>query len=192
MVYSATRRYVIASFLAGLSYLLMFLSFAVIPLVPYMKIDFSDLPILFGMFLFGPLGGIEIAILRSLLYFLISGPSIASLIGVSTNLLASLCFCLPVFYILRKSHDVTASNIGRSILAGTASLTVVLSLANYFVITPLYMAVLGMKLSLPLSHLVLYGVVPFNLIKGVLVGTAFWLLFTKLRVWLKDRSVVMH
>ncbi|KRL04338.1 ECF transporter S component [Liquorilactobacillus oeni] len=192
MVYSATRRYVIAASLAGLSYLLMFLSFSVIPIVPYMKIDFSDLPLLFGILIFGPLGGIEIAVLRSLLYFVISGPSISNLIGVSTNLLASLSFILPIFYLLRKDQSTSGRNIFWTIFSGTLSLTFILSVANYFVITPLYMSVLGMKLSLPLEQIVLYGVVPFNLLKGIIVGTAFWLFFVKLRVWLKGRSMVLH
>ncbi|WP_057736089.1 ECF transporter S component [Liquorilactobacillus uvarum] len=192
MLYSGSRKYIIAACLAGISYLLMFISFAVIPIVPYMKIDFSDLPILFGMLILGPLGGIEVALLRSVLYFLISGPSIANLIGVSTNLVASLAFTLPLFYILKKNQSVTSLNIFKSIALATISLTLLLSIANWLVITPLYMSVLGMKLSLPLAEIVLFGVVPFNLIKGVLVGGVFWIAFAKMRVWLKKRSVILH
>ena len=192
MLYSGSRKYIIAACLAGISYLLMFISFAVIPIVPYMKIDFSDLPILFGMLILGPLGGIEVALLRSVLYFLISGPSIANLIGVSTNLVASLAFTLPLFYVLKKNQSVTSLNIFKSISLATISLTLLLSIANWLVITPLYMSVLGMKLSLPLAEIVLFGVVPFNLIKGVLVGGVFWIAFAKMRVWLKKRSVILH
>ncbi|MDN2452286.1 ECF transporter S component [Lactobacillus sp. UCMA15818] len=191
MVYTATRRYVISASLAGISYLLMFLSFVVVPLVPYMKVDFSDLPILFGMFILGPLGGIEIALIRSILYFLISGPSIDNLIGVVTNFIASMTLTLPIFYALRKHHDARIWNIVRSVFLGTMSLTVILSLANYFVIMPLYMSVLGMKLSMPLAKFVLIGVVPFNLIKGLLVGIVFWTLFIKMKDWIVKQSVVL-
>ncbi|MBZ2404893.1 ECF transporter S component [Liquorilactobacillus hordei] len=191
MVYTATRRYVISASLAGVSYLLMFLSFVVVPLVPYMKVDFSDLPILFGMFILGPLGGIEIALIRSILYFIISGPSIDSLIGVTTNFFASMTLTLPIFYTLRKKYDVNIWNILRSILFGTISLTVILSLANYLVIMPIYMKVLGMNLSMPLAKFILIGVVPFNLIKGLLVGTAFWILFVKMKDWIVKQSVVL-
>lgn len=191
MVYTATRRYVISASLAGVSYLLMFLSFVVVPLVPYMKVDFSDLPILFGMFILGPLGGIEIALIRSILYFIISGPSIDSLIGVTTNFFASMTLTLPIFYTLRKKYDVNIWNILRSILFGTISLTVILSLANYLVIMPLYMKVLGMNLSMSLAKFILIGVVPFNLIKGLLVGTAFWILFVKMKDWIVKQSVVL-
>ncbi|KRM90998.1 ECF transporter S component [Liquorilactobacillus cacaonum] len=191
MVYTATRRYVISASLAGISYLLMFLSFVVIPLVPYMKVDFSDIPILFGMFILGPLGGIEIALIRSILYFLISGPSLDNLIGVATNFIASLTLTLPIFFTLRNHHAVNFWNIIRSIMFGTLSLTVILSLANYFVFMPLYMSILGMKLSMPLAKFVLIGIVPFNLIKGLLVGIVFWVLFVKLREWIVSRSIVL-
>ncbi|KRM08265.1 hypothetical protein FC89_GL001603 [Liquorilactobacillus ghanensis DSM 18630] len=192
MVVTATKKYVLAACLAGISYLLMFLAFSIIPIVPYMKIDFSDLPILFGMFLLGPIGGIEIALIRSVLYLLISGPSIAQLIGVATSFLATLLFCLPIYYLLRHDQSLTVKHVLLTITAATLSLTIVLSVANWWVITPLYMSVLGMKISLPLSKLVLFGVVPFNLIKGILVGSVFWLIFSRIRFWLQDHSLLSN
>lgn len=192
MVVTATKKYVLAACFAGVSYLLMFLAFSIIPIVPYMKIDFSDLPILFGMFLLGPIGGIEIALIRSVLYLLISGPSIAQLIGVATSFLATLLFCLPIYYLLRHDQSLTVKHVLLTITAATLSLTIVLSVANWLVITPLYMSVLGMKISLPLSKLVLFGVVPFNLIKGILVGSVFWLIFSRIRFWLQDHFLLSN
>ncbi|WP_281164977.1 ECF transporter S component [Liquorilactobacillus sicerae] len=190
MVVSVARKYVLAACLAAISYLLMFLSFAVIPIVPYMKVDFSDLPVLLGMFLLGPFGGIEIALIRSVLYFLISGPSISNLIGVSTSFLATLAFCLPMYQIVQSEHFLKGKKVLLSIVVATLSLTFFLSLGNWLIITPLYMSVLGMKLSLPLNQLILFGVIPFNLIKGVSLSIAFWLVFSKLRYWLNDHSLI--
>ena len=87
-----------------------------------------------------------------------------------------------MYYILHEKHDLKRYII--AIVVSTISLTFWLSLGNWLVITPLYMAVLGMKLTLPLSQLVLYGVLPFNLIKGVIVGDS---LRTSLR---KDSCMV--
>ncbi len=53
-----------------------------------MKLDFSDIPILLAFFILGPLGGLQVAFLRSLLYFMISGPSLPQLIGVSLSFVA--------------------------------------------------------------------------------------------------------
>jgi riboflavin transporter FmnP len=66
-------------------------------------------------------------------------------------------------------------------------MTVVMSLTNWLVVLPLYMQVLGMKLSIALPKLVLFAVVPFNLIKGVLVGTVFALIANRLQHWLNHQ-----
>lgn len=55
-----TTRLVELSVLAGCSYILMFFSFPIIPIVPFMKIDFADMPILIGAVLFGPVSGSQL------------------------------------------------------------------------------------------------------------------------------------
>lgn len=177
------RRLTLGACLAAISYLLMFVSFVVIPLVPFMKLDFSDLPILIAFCLLGTAGGIQVAFLRSLLYFIISGPSLPNLIGVSLSFLATLSFCLPLYYLLQR-QKLTAKDKFVAVLVATFSLTLILSLVNWSITLPLYMKILGMKLSLPLAQVVLYGVVPFNLIKGTLVGSLFLLLYAKLHPWI--------
>ncbi|MCP0886161.1 ECF transporter S component [Ligilactobacillus sp. WILCCON 0076] len=188
MSHLSTRKYVIIACLAAISYLLMFLSFSIIPLVPWMKIDFADIPILLGFFTLGPLGGVMIAIVRSILYLIISGISVASIIGVGTNLLASFALCLPIYYVLNKKINAGIKDYTLATIAGTTSLTFFLSIANWTVITPLYIAVLGMKLSVPLNQLILFGVVPFNLIKGVVVSALFAVIYVKLHAWLQAKA----
>ncbi|WP_462271631.1 ECF transporter S component, partial [Ligilactobacillus agilis] len=61
MNYFSTKKYVLVACLAAISYLLMFFSFAIIPMVPWMKIDFADVPILVGFFTLGPAGGSLVA-----------------------------------------------------------------------------------------------------------------------------------
>ena len=174
------KKWVLIACLAAISYLLMFISFAVIPLVPYMKVDFSDLAVLIGFFILKTKGGLNIALIRSLLYFLITGLSLDNFIGVATSFCATIAFCLPMYLVLRTKPK----KMLLAVVLATFSLTTILSFANWLVITPVYMAVLGMKLSLPLAQLILYGVVPFNLIKGILVGVAFSLVYNRLVAWL--------
>ena len=108
----AVKRWVVAACLAAISYLLMFLSFVIVPIVPFMKLDFSDIPILLAFFILGPLGGIQVAFLRSLLYFLITGPSLPQLIGVSLSFVATLAFCLPLYYLLKNKSLVWQNVVG--------------------------------------------------------------------------------
>jgi riboflavin transporter FmnP len=60
-------------------------------------------------------------------------------------------------------------------------------LSNWIAVIPLYINLIGFKLSLPLSSIILYGVVPFNLIKGVIVGGLFYGIKDKILPRLKLR-----
>ena len=57
------KRYAIIACLAAISYLLMFISFAVIPIVPYLKVVFADIPILLGFFVLGACGCVQVVLL---------------------------------------------------------------------------------------------------------------------------------
>ena len=63
-------------------------------------------------------------------------------------------------------------NFGKTIvayLAATLSLTLVMTILNYFVITPFYMQVMNFDVG-NMQTYILAGIIPFNLIKGVLVS----------------------
>lgn len=163
-----------SAILAGCSYVLMFFSFPIIPLVPYMKIDFSDLPVLIGTVLMGPIGGVIIAAVKSLLYWVTTGASIANLIGVGSSFAASIILLESYYYFSRWTKNRSKAIRWTVNLLGMAiSLMIFMSILNWLVVTPLYLNLVGLKLSLPIAKLVVYAVAPFNLIKGVLVGGLF-------------------
>ncbi|MGP4117772.1 ECF transporter S component [Levilactobacillus zymae] len=168
---------------AGVAYVLMFISIPIIPIVPYMKLDLSDLVVLLGMSIFGAGGAILIAAVKELLYFVSTGLDIVNFIGVLTAFIADIAFILPISAVL-KDRPRTLSRQVMAVIVGTISLTVVLSLANWWVITPLYLKVWGMSLGLPVNKLILLGVIPFNLIKGLVLGVLFILLNRRLGGWL--------
>lgn len=191
MEHSSIKKWVIAAGLAGISYILRFIAFPVIPLVPYLKIEFADVPVLLGFFALGIGGGIGINLIRSLLFFIVSGVSLPNLIDVSTEFVSTLAICLPVYLILKGKDDPHVKDYLLAGLGGTLTLTVILAFANVTVIMPAYVASLGMKLSLPISKMVLYGVVPFNLIKGVAVIGVFALAYAKMHGWLASKAAAL-
>lgn len=68
-------------------------------------------------------------------------------------------------------------------VTGVISLATIMSLANWLIITPLYLAVMGFSVG-PIKEFVLLGVLPFNIIKGLLVSSVFIFMFTKLQPWI--------
>lgn len=184
-----TERMVVISLLAAFAYILLLIDFPVLLTFPWLKIDFSDIPILIGAFLYGPAGGAMIAFVRSTLKFITSGGDLGSLIGNTTGFLASLTLIFPVYYLSKKG--TSTKGLIRGLALGTVMLTVFMAVANYYVITPFYLYVLGMDFGMPIAEMVLYGVVPFNIIKGIIVSSAFVVVYKKLLPTIEKRLTVV-
>ena len=60
---------------ASMGLVLQYVAFPVIPMFSFLKIDFSDIPVMLSMFLFGPLAGVTTAFIRSSLHLLTTGLS---------------------------------------------------------------------------------------------------------------------
>lgn len=185
------QKMVSIAMLAAVGTVLQFVAFPIIPMFSFLKIDFSDIPILIGMFLFGPFAGIITALLRSLLHLFFTGLSPQNMVGDASVFLASTIFTLPIFYFFTKGNHQRFSR-GVGIVTGILALTVFMSVANYFVITPIYLQLYGVTadqfLGTSLASYIAIGIVPFNLIKGVLVSVVFLVLHAKLLPWLERKQ----
>lgn len=53
--------------LGALAFILMMFEFPIIPVASYLKIDFSDIPVLLGGYLYGPLAGVVVAFIKCFL-----------------------------------------------------------------------------------------------------------------------------
>ena len=186
---SKVHRLVGIALLAAIGYVLMMFSFPIIPAFPFLKLDLSDLVVLLGGLLYGPVGGIAVAFVRSLVHFALTGGGVVNLIGDLAAFIASVGFLLPVVYTIRGKHRIWWQIEG--LVLGTLSLTVVMSVLNWLVITPMYMAVFNFNLGMSLTKYVLIGVVPFNLIKGVVISVAFFAIAKALAPWLARQEMQM-
>jgi len=186
MQQNKTKKMVGISLFGALAFVLMFIAFPVIPAFSFLKIDFSDLPILLSFFLYGPAGGIASALIRSVLHYLQTGGDMGYPIGDIASFLATLSYTMPVYYLLRKAK--TKSGVILSLATGTIVLTVVLSIANWYVFTPLYMNLLNFQMG-PVRELVLTGILPFNIIKGLTISAVILLVLPKLKPWLAQQHI---
>lgn len=174
------------SILGGLAYLLTYLSVPILPMAPYMKLDFGDIPILLATVLLSTRSGLIVALLRAVLYFVFTGVSLINLIGISALLIASLTIVLSVTLVNKLVKNNAKYVI--MVLFETVMLTLVMSVLNYFVITPLYINLTGFKLSFSLLDSVLYTVTPFNIIKGLFIGIVFVIVYNRSNAWEKYKE----
>jgi riboflavin transporter FmnP len=186
------QKMVAVALFAAIGLVLQYIAFPIMPAFSFLKIDFSDIPVLISMFLFGPLAGIVTAFLRSVLHLMTTGFSPDNLVGDTASFLASMIYTLPIFYFFRSQKHSVGHNKFWGVISGTLAMTAFMSVANYFVITPLYLMFFGLNaqqmLGMPLANYILIGILPFNLIKGFLVSAAFLVLHAKLLPWLARKQ----
>ncbi|MFC6295980.1 ECF transporter S component [Lactiplantibacillus daoliensis] len=191
MQQTTLRRLVGIALLGACAYILMLLEFPIIPIAAWMKIDFSDIPILIGLFLYGMGGAFAITLVKLFLHSATMGFALPDLIGSLASFLGSAVLILAFALVLRYYRGNEKWRMPLAIVLATVGLVIVESLANLTFVLPFYMQVMGMKLSVSLNTLVLIAVVPFNLIKGLLVGGVFWLVYHRLAKWLGSRNQLM-
>ena len=181
MLKGNTHRMAGIALFGALGFVLMFFAFPLIPAVPYLKVDFSDLPILLSYLLYGPVGGISSGVIRSVLHYIQTGGDMGYPIGDVASFLASIAYCYPAYVLLR--HSTHKKGIFLAFLAGTLSLTIFMTIANWFAITPLYLYLLNINVG-DLRTYLIAGVLPFNLLKGIIVSVVFASVMPKLKPWL--------
>lgn len=185
------QKMIAVAMFAAMAVVLQYVAFPVIPAFSFMKVDFSDIPVMLSMFLFGPGAGILTAFLRSALHLLTTGLEPTNMVGDAASFLASSLFTLPMFYFFNKGTSSRKNKI-LGVVTGILALTVFMSLANYFVITPLYLSFYGVTasqfLGTSLGQYVAIGVIPFNLVKGIVVSGVFLAIYLKLYPWLTKKQ----
>lgn len=182
MIDKRTRKIVVIGILAALAWIISEFSFPLLPWAPFLKIDFSDIPVVLGMYIFGPLSGIAIAAVRSLLSYVMTGGEAGFPIGDTAAFIATLSYTLPVYYIIRN-RTANMKTVLMASSAGTVSLTTILAFLNWLVIAPLYIYVMGFSVG-PMREYLTISVIPFNLLKGAFVSIVFFALYSKLHVQL--------
>src|SRR5699024_4396068 len=174
---------VVLALLAAVSLVLFFISFPLPLMPPYLKVDFSDVPALIAGLIFSPLAGVLVVFMKNALYFVASGAT--DPIGVAANFIAGTLYIFPVAYLYHKYRGVKSVISG--LVIGTAAMAAVMSILNYLVILPAYAWLVGMEMNETIKWAsVVGGVLPFNILKGIIVGILFVPVFMKLSQWIEQ------
>jgi len=157
---------------------------------PFYKIDLSEVPVLVGCFAMGPLAGALIELVKIVLNFLINGTVTAG-VGELANFCIGCSFGVPAGIIYRKMNTKKGAVIG--LLAGTGIMTFLGCFINAYVMLPAYakafelpidsLIEMGTKVNASITDLftfVMFAVVPFNLLKGIIVSVIVLLIYKKI------------
>lgn len=176
-VYFTASRIAKIALLSALAYVVTFLEFPIFPAASFLKLDFANVFVLLGGFMYGPIAAIVISGVKELLSLL--DTSTAG-IGEIANFLLTFSFVIvPVtVYRLKKGLKTVIFTlaIGCVLLIAAGLIT------NRYINFPLYEQFLGMNAKDAFALLWEYIAV-FNLIKGVVISLLTVLLYKRIS-WL--------
>lgn len=187
------RTITMTALLSAMAYVLAFVEFPV-PLSPsFARMDMSDFPALIGAFAFGPLSGLLIEFVKNTLQLLTTS---TGGVGEIANFLIGTSYVVAagVLYKSRKTKKTAwIACIAASFVMGVAA-----ALANYFILLPLFEIFMPMDqliasfgAFMPFIHtkldIVLFNALPFNILKGLVIGGFTMLIYKRLAPILKGR-----
>lgn len=181
--------------LSAIAAVLMIFEFPLWFAPSFYKLDVSELAPLIGGFALGPLAGVIIEGLKIVIHLILEGTS-TFFVGDISNFIVGCSFILPASLVYKYNKTRTGAIYG--MLVGTISLALVGSAINAFFLIPAYSKILNLPIDRivamgsainssidSVSTLVLYAVVPFNLLKGTIVSSITLLIYKKISVILK-------
>ncbi len=162
-----------------------------LPFMPtFLKMDASEIPVLLGTFALGPIAGILISLLKNLIHL----PYTHTMcVGEFANFLVGISFVIPagMIYKWQKTKKSALISLG----VGTISMAIIAGFLNYFLLLPFYQFVLNWPLDtiielgqkanpsiVDLKTMIILGVVPFNIIKGIITSIITFLIYKKTSV----------
>ena len=194
---SPARRTAYVGIFAAIAAVLMYFEFP-LPFAPgFYELDFSEIPVLICSFSMGPVAGVVCEFLKVVLKLFLKGTSTA-FVGDLANFVVGCSFILPASVAYFANKTKTGAIIGMGI--GTAAMTVFGSLFNAVYLIPAFSVLFGQPLDViigmgtavnpaivSVNTLVLFAVVPFNLLKGALVSVVTFFLYKHIERLLRMR-----
>ena len=156
----------------------------------FYKMDLSELPIMICTFYLGPVAGVVAELIKVCIKLLLKGTSTA-FVGDFANFAVGCSFVLPASVVYHANPSRRSALTG--MIVGTLVMTVFGSAFNAIYLLPKFAVLFGMPLDVivgmgtkvnsaitSVPTLVLFAVVPFNLLKGVVVSLLTFLLYKRI------------
>lgn len=188
------RRLTMGGVFGAIAFVLMFFSFGIPVISPFAEFDASALPELIGGFVLGPLGALDIIVVKILLK-LIFLPTSSMFTGEVQNLILSISYVLPAVLYYQKHRTKKGAVIG--LIIGSVTSVVFSVFTNIYLIFPAYIKLYGMSwdgiIALceanpfikDIPTFVAFSVIPFNVISRTFTTVVTILVYKKISVPLK-------
>ena len=156
----------------------------------FYKLDLSELPVMICSFYLGPVAGVVAEFIKVFLKLIFKGTGTA-FVGDFANFAVGCTFVLPASILYHAKPSRKSALVG--MIVGTLVMTVFGSAFNALYLIPKFAQLFHMELDkivgmgtavnghiTSVYTLVLYAVVPFNLLKGIIVSALTFLLYKRI------------
>jgi riboflavin transporter FmnP len=184
----STRVMVSMALLSAISVILSNFEFPIPLAPPFIEFDFSDFPALLAAFIFHPVAGVIVELIKNAIGLLSTS---TGGVGQLANFGVGAAMALSAGFIYRIKPSLNSALIG--LLSGTAIMGAFACVLNYFVLFPLYA-----ELFMPMDEVIgafnkifpvvqtqfdaiLFSILPFNLVKGLIISAMTFFLYKKLK-----------
>jgi riboflavin transporter FmnP len=187
---SSTHYVTYTAIFSALAGVLMVLEIPLFFAPVFYKIDLSEIPVLICTFYLGPVAGVTCELIKVLVKLMIKGTTTA-FVGDFANFAVGCSFVLPASMIYHAKKSRKTALVG--MIVGTLVMTIFGSLFNAVYLLPKFAEMYGMPLDAlvamgtqvnasitNVSTLVLFAVVPFNLLKGTIDSALTFLLYKRI------------
>lgn len=168
------------SLLSVMAFILMFFEVP-LPIFPnFLKIDLSDLPALLGAFALGPAAGIGIEFFKNVLHIIFKGTQ-TGFVGELANFAVGAILAVTAGSVYRVKKSKKTAILG--LIIGSVVMSIAASVLNYTILLPLYAKVYKAPIDAfvamgsavnpsikTVKDLVMWSILPFNLLKGLVVS----------------------
>lgn len=195
--YLTLKNISVVAILGALGAALMLFDFPIFVAPSFYKFDLGDLPCLLGAFALGPVGAFFIQVIKILVKLLLK-PTSTAFVGEFAAFICSTAYCVSAANIYQFNKTRKTAII--AMIVGSLFMTVISCLANYFIIIPAYVKMYNIPLETIISMgqaifpiikdklgFVLCCVLPFNLIKALIIDVLTFVLYKHISPLLKAK-----
>jgi len=172
----------------------LFLPIFEIPVVAFYKLDFSTLPAILAGFAMGPVQAVAVVLLKDLFHLTMTS---TGGIGELADFMMSCAYVIPASLLYRRRKTRGGALIAMSV--STLVMTVIAALVNNYIMIPMYQNFMPIEAIiqagtdvLPFiqtqTQLILFITAPFNIIKGLALSFATYLLYKRVSPLLHRRN----
>ncbi|KXH82046.1 ECF transporter S component [Sporosarcina sp. HYO08] len=181
------RKMILMAMLGSIGTILMQFNFPLPALPSFLKIDFGEIPAVIAIMTMGPVAGIAVELIKNVMHWFLSGSPTGVPVGEIANFTTGVLFIMPIYFIYNKFRST--KGLAAGLIAGTVAMAVGMSVLNYVLFLPMYTYFLNMPVMSgdALYSMIVLGILPFNLIKGIILMAVSLLLFKSMKKWIAQQ-----